>query len=36
MIRNKKMEQIIPCSIFFFCVLTPLSAIFQLYHGDQF
>jgi hypothetical protein len=19
-----------------FCVLTPLSAIFQLYHGDQF
>jgi hypothetical protein len=20
----------------FFCVLTPLSAIFQLYHGDQF
>jgi hypothetical protein len=21
---------------FIFCVLTPLSAIFQLYHGDQF
>ena len=20
----------------FFCVLTPLSAVFQLYHGDQF
>ena len=20
----------------FFCVLTPLSTIFQLYHGDQF
>ena len=20
---------------FFLCVLTPLSAIFQLYHGDQ-
>jgi hypothetical protein len=22
--------------ILIFCVLTPLSAIFQLYHGDQF
>ena len=21
---------------FYFCCLTPLSAIFQLYHGDQF
>jgi len=22
--------------LFIYCVLTPLSAIFQLYHGDQF
>ena len=22
--------------LFFFCVLTPLSTIFLLYHGDQF
>ena len=29
-------EQMIRFDCFFFCVLTPLSAIFQLYHGDQF
>ena len=41
-IRHGNMSYYLQCFVekdfyfFFFDVLTPLSAIFQLYHGDQF
>jgi hypothetical protein len=34
-LQEQQTTRILFIYLFIYCVLTPLSAIFQLYHGDQ-
>jgi hypothetical protein len=34
--KSEELQKFVVAESIISCVLTPLSAIFQLYHGDQF